>query len=83
MNTGEDCLAAIARREGVAEGEALRRARQRLGYSISDVARHCGVSHTAVWMWERRDKHPGHVARTLLLHLFDEICDGEPQEEPR
>lgn len=74
-----DWLAAAAAREGVTEGDVLRRTRQRLGYTISDVARHCGVSHTAAWMWERRDKRPGHTARVLLLHLFDEAGNDETE----
>lgn len=76
----DDWLAATAHREGIAEGDVVRRTRQRLGYTISDVARHCGVSHTAVWMWERRNKRPGHTARILLLHLFDEAGKDEPEE---
>lgn len=69
----DNWISRLATREGVPDNVMFRRLRENLGYTVRDVARHCGVSHNAVWYWEIGRKYPDAYSHERMLELFEEI----------
>lgn len=68
-------------RRQLPDPEVARLLRRRAGLTLADVGRAVGVSHTAIWLWERsrrRPRDPQHVEAysNLLDRLAREVGGG-------
>ena len=52
-----------------------KQARQRLGLSIAEMARRCGVHRNTWAKWEREERRPNAAARRLIEILLEQRGD--------
>ncbi len=61
------------------DGKALKKQRERLNYSLRDLGKAVGVSHSAISRWEggSRPIHP------VFARMLDQFFQTAPAREPR
>lgn len=59
----------------------IRRLRDRLGWSMYEMARQLGVSRSTVWSWEHGQSQPGAMRQAVLRQLRGRLNEAEQERQ--